>query len=73
MGRYFEVSVNSNLKTQKVYNHYLRKKLGLRLIKYLVLAELPIKTKVSYMLLLSDMKALQLFLHKYLGKKQRNF
>jgi hypothetical protein len=69
MGRYFQVSVNSFLENQHVYNHYIRKKIGLSLIKYLLTAHLPLKTRISYMLLLSDMKSLQMFLHKFLGKK----
>lgn len=69
MGRYFEVSVNARITKQNVYNHYLRKKLGLALPKYLLLSNLPLKTKISYLLLLLNLKGLQKFLHKYLGKK----
>jgi hypothetical protein len=69
MGRYFQVSVNSDLKDQHVYNYYIRKKLGLSLFKYLLLTDLPIKTRVSFVLMLSNLKNLQLYLHKHLGKK----
>jgi glycosyltransferase involved in cell wall biosynthesis len=69
IGRYFEVSVNSKIKSQKVYNHYLRKKLGIAIIKYLIKANLPLKTRISYILLLMDLKSLQIFLHNHFGKK----
>lgn len=67
--RYFEISVNSNIKDQSIYSHYIRKKLGLSLIKYLLLINIPLKSRISYALLFSNMKSLQIFLHKYLGKK----
>lgn len=69
MGRYFEVSVNSNLKNQYIYNHYIKKKIGHSLIRYLLLAELPLKTRMSYAFLLLNLRSLQKFLHKYLGVK----
>jgi glycosyltransferase involved in cell wall biosynthesis len=70
IGRYLEVSVNSNIRRQYVYNHYLRKKLGFSLIKYLLLANLSLKTRISYALLLLNLLSLQTFLHKYLGKRR---
>ncbi len=69
IGRYFEVSVNSCIPDLYVYNRYLWRKLGLKLIKYLLSAKLPFKTKVSYSLLLLNLKKMQKFLHDYLGKK----
>ncbi len=69
MGRYFEVSVHSRLTNQNVYNHYIRKILGYSLVGYLIRTHLPIKTKISYVLLISNMKGLQVKLHNYLGKK----
>jgi len=72
LGRYFEISVNSDIKDQKVYNACLRKKLGVSLPVYLLTAELPLKTRVSLSLLLLDLKYVQRFLHKYLGEKSNN-
>jgi glycosyltransferase involved in cell wall biosynthesis len=69
MGRYFEITVNSDIKNQHVYSHYIRKKLGLSLIKYVLLADLPLKTRISYTLLMINLKDIQLFMHKHLGKK----
>jgi glycosyltransferase involved in cell wall biosynthesis len=71
MWRYFEVSVNSNLKDQNVYNYYLRRKLGFSLIRYLLLANLPLKTRISYALLLSNLKSLQVLLHNHLGRMRK--
>lgn len=68
IGRFFYVSVNSDINDQLVYNQYVRRKLGFSLIKYLILAHLPLKTRVSYILLLSNLKSLQIYLHKRLGK-----
>lgn len=67
--RYFEISVNSNLKDQNVYNYLIRKKLGLGLIKYLLFGGLPVKTRISYALLLSNMKNIQRVVHLHLGSK----
>ena len=67
IGRFFEVTVNANLRNQKIYSHYLRKKLGRSLIKYLWFADLPFKTRISYSLVLLNQKSLQVFLHKHLG------
>jgi glycosyltransferase involved in cell wall biosynthesis len=72
IGRYFQVSVNSNIKNRYVYNHYIRKKLGPSVIKYLLLTNLPLKTRISYALLLLNLKSLQIFLHKYLGKDSKS-
>lgn len=69
MGRYFEVSIGSNLDKQYVYNKYIRKVCGFTLLKYLIMAHLPFKTRISYSLLLLNLKSLQALLHKYLGKK----
>ena len=66
--RYFEVSANSKLKNQYVYSYYLRKTLGFSLVKYLLFTNLPPKTKISYALMLLNLKRLQLFLHKIVGK-----
>lgn len=68
IGRHFEVSVNSNLKNLYIYNYYIKKKLGLMLIKYILTADLPFKKRISYLLVLSNLRGLQVFLHKYLGK-----
>lgn len=78
LARYFDVSVNSKLKTQFVYNYYIRKKLGILSISlFLLHSALPLKTKISYALLLSNNKSLQVFLHKTFGKRsvsqQSNF
>jgi glycosyltransferase involved in cell wall biosynthesis len=70
MCRYFEVSINISLKNQNIYNYYLRKKLGLSVINYLLMTDLPLKTRISYALLLLNLKNLQLFLQRYFGKKQ---
>jgi glycosyltransferase involved in cell wall biosynthesis len=70
MVRYFDVSVNSNLTNQYVYNHYIRKKFKLSLVKFLLFTDLPLKTKISYTLLLLNMKKLQIFFHHLLGKKK---
>ncbi|WP_430934254.1 glycosyltransferase family 2 protein [Saccharicrinis sp. 156] len=67
--RYFDVSVNSNLKNQYVYNYFIRKKLGFSLFHYLITASLPIKTRVSLSLLMLNMKSLQIFLHKKFGNQ----
>jgi glycosyltransferase involved in cell wall biosynthesis len=69
MGRFYEVSMNSDLKNQNVYNYYMRKKLGFSLIKYIMKASLPFKTRISYSLLLLNLKSLQGFFNKYLGQK----
>jgi glycosyltransferase involved in cell wall biosynthesis len=70
MCRYLEVSVNSNIKNQNVYNYYIRKKLGPSLIKLMLFSNLPIKTRISYTLLLLNLKGLQVILHKHLGKRR---
>jgi hypothetical protein len=69
MGRYFEVSANSEIKNQNVYNYYIRRTLGSSLIKYLILSGLPLKTRISYLLLLCNLKRIQVSLHNRLGKK----
>jgi len=69
MRRYFEVTVNSNLKDQNVYSTYIRKKLGFSVVRYLLLHGLPIKTRVNYALLLLNLKEVQVKLHNYFGKK----
>jgi glycosyltransferase involved in cell wall biosynthesis len=69
IGRYADVAVNSNIKNQYVYNKYLRKRLGLSLIKYVLTADLPFKTRISYTLLLINFKSLQIYIHKFLGTK----
>ena len=68
--RYFDISVNSNIRNQSVYNYYIRRKLGLSLIKYLLLAGLPIKTRISYALVISNQRNIQMLLHNHFGKKQ---
>lgn len=69
MGRFFQVSVNSNLKNQYVYVFYIRRLLGFSFIKYILTKELPLKTRVSYILLILNLKDFQILLHNYLGKK----
>jgi len=69
MWRYSEVTIKSNIKNQRIYNYYIRKRLGISLVRYILLSDLPMKTRISYILLLSNLKSLQAFLHKYLGKK----
>ena len=68
LGRYFEITVNSDIKEQYVYNYFIRKMLGLSLLQYLIMSNLPVKTKVSLLLLLLNMKNIQKSLHKYFGK-----
>lgn len=68
MSRYFDVSAKSNLKNQNLYNYIIRKKLGLSFVKYIFLKELPFKTRISYALLLSNMKNIQQFFHRLIGK-----
>lgn len=68
IGRYFEVSVNANLRSQHVYNYLIKKKLGFSLVVYLMSADLPLKTRISFILMLSNLKSLQVFLHNRLGK-----
>jgi len=67
MGRFFTVTVNADLNDQKVYSYLIRKKLGLTLIKYVLFGGLPIKTRISYALILSNLRSLQKVMHKYLG------
>lgn len=67
MWRYLEVSLNSGIKNQNVYNKILKKKLGYDLYRYLFLSRLPLKTRVSYILILTNMKRFQQFLHRHLG------
>lgn len=69
IGSYFDVSVNSDLKNQYVYTYYIWRKLGFSLVKYLLLANLPFKTRVSFILMLFNLKDLQALLHKHLGKR----
>lgn len=67
MWRYLEVSLNADLKNQNVYNKILKKRLGTDLYRYLFLSRLPLKTRVSYFLILSNLKSIQQFLHRHLG------
>lgn len=69
MGRYFEIAVHSELNNQYVYNHLIRHKLGLSVVKYLFTRKLPLKTRISYTLILLDQKRLQVLLHKIIGRK----
>lgn len=69
VGRYYELSVNGNIRSLKIYNHLLRKKLGKVLIKYLLTADLPLKTRISYSLCISNLNWLQSVFHKLLGTK----
>jgi glycosyltransferase involved in cell wall biosynthesis len=69
IGRYADVTVYSNILNQRVYNKYIRKILGLSLVKYLLTADLPFKTRISYTLLLFNLKSIQVFLHKFIGAK----
>ncbi|MDF1576043.1 MAG: glycosyltransferase [Bacteroidales bacterium] len=68
MWRYFELTVNSDIENQRVYNYYLRKKLGFSLIRYIFTAKIPFKTRVSLSLLIYNLKGIQLFMHKSLNK-----
>lgn len=68
LGRFSEVTLNSNLKNQNVYCFYIRKKLKASAVKYLMIHRLPFKTRISYLLLLLNMKNFQMFLHRYLGR-----
>jgi glycosyltransferase involved in cell wall biosynthesis len=70
MCRYFDVSVNSNLKNQVVYTKYIRKKLGWSLINHILTSDLPLKTRISYSLLLLNLKGLQGLLHAKFGQKK---
>jgi len=69
MGRYFDVSVNSNIKNQYVYNYIIRRKLGFSIVRYLLYYRIPFKTRISYALVISNMKGIQLLIHRLLGKK----
>lgn len=69
MGRYFTVSVNSNIKDQRIYNYIIKKKVGVKLFKYLLVYRLPLKTRISYALLLLNLKGLQRLIHTVIGKK----
>lgn len=70
MGRYFEIAVHSELNEQYVYNHIVRRKLSFSLIRYLLTKKLPLKTRLSYALIILDMRRLQVLLHKILGRKK---
>jgi glycosyltransferase involved in cell wall biosynthesis len=70
MGRYFEIAVHSNLKYQYVYNHFVRKKLGFSLARYLFRKKLPLRTRISYALVLINLRSMQVFLHKVMGRKK---
>lgn len=70
IGRYVDVAVNSNIKNLVVYNYYLRKILGWKLVKYILFTDLPLKTRISYILVISNLQNLQIFLHKHLGKNK---
>jgi glycosyltransferase involved in cell wall biosynthesis len=63
IGRYFEVAVTSEIRYQRAYTFYIKRKLGLSLVKYLISEKLPFKTRISYSLLLLNLKRLQIFLH----------
>jgi len=65
LGRYFEITVNSDIPDQYVYNYFIRKKLGSSLTKYIWVSNLPFKTKVSITLLLLNLKKIQKKLHNY--------
>jgi glycosyltransferase involved in cell wall biosynthesis len=69
IGRYFEVSINANLRSQHVYNYLIKKKLGFSLVVYLMSADIPLKTRISFVLILSNLKSLQVFLHNHFGRK----
>jgi len=69
MWRYYEVSVNSVLGNQRVYNILIKRKLRHIIGRYLLTSGLPLKTRVSYVLLLSNMKSLQQTMHKHFGKR----
>ncbi|MBN1186461.1 MAG: glycosyltransferase family 2 protein [Bacteroidales bacterium] len=69
LARYFHISVNSKNISQKVYNRIVRKRLGYSLVKYIMTAKLPLKTRISYILLHLNMKGLQVFLHNLIGHK----
>ena len=69
MGRYFEITVNSDINDQNVYNHIIRKKLGPSLNNYLIKSNIPLKTKISLFLLLHNKKNLQQRLHKLFGNR----
>lgn len=71
MGRYFEVSINSNIGNQNVYTHYIKRKLGFPLFKYLLCADLPIKTRISYILVMLNMKDFQRYLHVKFGQSDK--
>ena len=69
LGRYFGVSSKTNLSNQFIYNKIIRNKLGWDLYHYILFKKIPIKTKVSYLLFLFNMKSIQLFLHNLIGSK----
>lgn len=68
MWRYYDISINSKVPNQYVYNHYIRGMLGWSIVKYLVFSNLPLKTRISYILLLLDFKSAQKKLHDWFGK-----
>lgn len=70
MGRYFEIAVHSELKEQDVYNHIVRRKFGFSLIRYLMRKKLPLKTRISYALILLNLRSLQVLLHTIIGRKK---
>jgi glycosyltransferase involved in cell wall biosynthesis len=72
IGRIFDVSVNSDIKNLYVYNHYIRKKLGYSLIKYLATAHLPFVTRISYVMILLNMKKVYLRIRKPYQQLKRN-
>lgn len=71
MWRYFELTVNSNIENQSVYNYYLRKKLGFSLVKYITKAKIPFKTRISLSLLICNWKGIQSYMHNSLNKRNK--
>ena len=72
VSRYFEISVNSQIVNQHIYNKIIKKLLGFSLYKHILFADLPLKTRISYTLIFLNLKNLQSLLHELIGKKKPN-
>lgn len=69
MGRYFDVATNGKIQALTSYNAYLRRILGFRLLWYLFYVRIPLKTKVSYSLMVMNLLNVQKALHNCFGKR----
>ena len=69
IGRFFSISQNAEIPKQTIYNIIIRKRLGFKLYQYLLMSKIHIKTKISYFLILYNMRSLQAILHQKLGKE----